>query len=595
MSGYADPDDPAISLVRLAGPSASISRALRVLLRMADRVLGIHEINRRYRTGIRPGVDPFEFARQTLDTLEIGVEISPAGAVEHIPRSGPVLLVSNHPFGGAEALCLVRLLCRVRADVRFLANGALRVFPELAPLLIPVNPLTTEASNVVSVRRCQTHLESGGLLVVFPAGRVASYYSGRQRITDAPWNRLVDHLLRYADATLLAVHFPGTNSRAFHLMGRIWEPFRMLMLPRELLGKHGELLRVELRWPISSDTWRKLPLEDTTPLARLLSTISHRPNTAPATPTAVCQCAPLARRGPVGAMLADIGALPQSQLLVGDPHFSVFWADARQISALMREIARERERTFRALDEGSGAELDTDGFDASYVHLFAWDWQSNTLVGTYRMGRTDQLRSAAGKAGLYLSQMFEFAPAFHDSAPPALELGRSFVAPEHQRSYRALYLLWQGIGRYLVQHPQYRRLYGTVSLSRQFNDIAVAMLCDALIEPGAAVRPRYPLRTPLPPEWIEFRQLPGSRDLSTLSAIVRSLDASGKDLPVLLRHYHRIGARFHCVAVDPNFRNTPGLLLSVDLDQVEARKIAPFFGDGLQDYLSYAAATRDAT
>ena len=595
MSGCADPDEPAISLARLAGASTRISQGMRVMLKIADRVLGIHELNRRYRAGISPGADPFEFARQALDTLEISVEVSPDDAVKQIPHTGPVLLVSNHPFGGAEALCLASLLRDIRADVRFLANGALRVFAELEPLLIPVNPLSIEASNVTSIRRCQAHLESGGLLVVFPAGRVASYHGGRRRIADARWNRLVDRLLRRSDASLLAVHFPGTNSRAFHAMGRIWETSKMLMLPRELLGKHGERLRTELRSPISSAAWRKLPLEDLTPLARLLSTVSRNSLATSAGGSGSANRAPVAQRGPVASMLKDITSLPASQLLLDDQRFSVFWAYGHQIPAVMHEIARERERTFRVLDEGSGAALDTDDFDATYVQLFAWDWQSNTLVGAYRMGRTDQLRRTAGNAGLYLSQMFEFAPAFHDSAPPALELGRSFVAPEHQRSYRALYLLWQGIGRFLVQHPQYRRLYGTVSLSRQFNDTAVAMLCDALIEPGAAVQPRYALRTPLPAEWLEFRHVPGARDLTTLSVIVRSFDSAGKDLPVLLRHYHRIGARFHCVGVDPNFLDTPGLLLSVDLDGIEPRKVAAFFGDGLEGYLNHPAAARDAS
>ena len=32
----------------------------------------------------------------------------------------------------------------------------------------------------------------------------------------------------------------------------------------------------------------------------------------------------------------------------------------------------------------------------------------------------------------------------------ALEVGRSFVRPEHQRNYASLMLLWKGIGAFVV-------------------------------------------------------------------------------------------------------------------------------------------------
>ncbi len=252
----------------------------------------------------------------------------------------------------------------------------------------------------------------------------------------------------------------------------------------------------------------------------------------------------------------------------------------------MAEIARERERVFRQHAEGSGEPADTDAFDASYVQLFAWDRAAGELVGAYRMGRSDRLLATAGHAGLYLSRVFEFAPGFHDPAAPALELGRSFIVPEHQRSFHGLYLLWRGIGSYLVAHPQYRRLYGTVSLSRQYDAQAIAMLCDALVTPSSLVRPRIRLQTPLGKEWQEFRRASAPLDLATLSALVRGLDHEGKDIPVLLRHYMKLGASFHAVGVDRNFNDTPGLLLSVDVPRLEPRTLKTFLGAGADAYLA---------
>ena len=201
-------------------------------------------------------------------------------------------------------------------------------------------------------------------------------------------------------------------------------------------------------------------------------------------------------------------------------------------------------------------------------------------------------------AGVYLTQMFEFDNGFYDSMPPALELGRSFVVPEHQKSFHSLYLLWRGIGRFLVAHPRYRRLYGTVSLSRQYDDRAIALMCAELIEPLPHIRPRHQLPQLQHPEWLSCRKDIGRLDLKTLSACVRGLDQKGKDIPILVKHYHKIGAKFHCVAVDPNFNNTPGLLLMVDMDKASPKTISTFLGKDGDDYLAYRpeqANTEEAT
>ena len=279
--------------------------------------------------------------------------------------------------------------------------------------------------------------------------------------------------------------------------------------------------------------------------------------------------------------------MPERQQLLRFKNYHVYYAAADQIPNVMAEIATERERVFRAYDEGSGQSLDTDDFDATYVQLFVWDSTNTSLVGAYRMGRTDEILSDIGPTGLYLSQMFEFDRGFHDPAVPALELGRSFVVPEHQRSFHALYLLWQGIGRYLAAHPRYRRLYGTVSLSRQYDDRAMAMLCNALIRPDASVRPKHPLTTPLHPEWLDYRSAHEAFSLDDISAFVRGLDCDGKDVPVLLRHYHKLGARFLAVGVDPNFNDTPGLLLSVDIASLPTKTLATFLGANAPEYLQH--------
>ncbi len=547
-----------------------------------DRLLGLKAVNRVYRQ--LHGLPSYEFVRRGLEVLNISVKSTPEGIRNLIPAEGPLLVTSNHPFGGVEMLALAQVLKSVRTDIKFLANTGLQVFHELQPLFVATNPLKVTQQNLSSIRHCEAHLKAGGVLVIFPAGRVSFSPHGSDRIRDGDWNRIVGHLAKKTGATLLPVFFRGTNSPLFQTLGKLWDRSKMLLLPRELLRQQGRTIRFNIGHPIATEVWRHMDARELTRYARLM-TYLQEPQIPPVSALET-ELAPLAALSDPALIETELSLLPDKQRLLDFKQYSVFYAQASQIPHLVDDIARERERVFRLYDEGSGQPRDGDDFDATYVQLFVWDNQTHSLVGAYRMGKTDQLRRQ-GAESVYLTQMFQFDDAFYDNMPPALELGRSFVVPEQQKSFHALYLLWRGIGRFLVAHPRYRRLYGTVSLSRQYDDRAVALMCDSLIEPLPQVRPRHALPQLANAEWQSYRQEKKELNLKTLSSLVRGLDNEGKDVPVLLKHYYKIGAKFHCVAVDPNFNDTPGLLLMVDMEEVSSKTLSTFLGQDAEAYLAY--------
>ncbi len=588
----ASPDPRAVSdahigLRALADEPAYASPGLQRAAPLLDRLLGIRALDRIYRDRRMHGLPPFEFVECTLDALAIGVAPGPTDWMRRVPEQGPLLLVSNHPYGGAEALALAQALRPLRTDIKFLANSGLKVFRELRPLLIGVNPLKVTQKNLGAIRQCESHLADGGVLVLFPAGRVSSRPRGETRIQDAAWNRLVGRLAQWSGATLLPVFFHGGNSAMFHLAGALWDPLKMLMLPREFLKLRGRTLHFTIGRAQPSSHWRHMPTDALTRHARAMTywLETQRETSEGLPPAADAAPEPLAPLTDPDRIECELAALPARQRLLDHQHFTVYYAKAAQIPLLMNDIARERERVFRMHDEGSGQPHDSDAYDAVYVQLFVWDRRSRTLVGAYRLGHADQLRSSGDT---YLAHMFAFDPAFYEQAAPSLEMGRSFVVPEHQRHFYSLYLLWRGIGRYLALHPRYRRLYGTVSLSRQYHAGTIAMICDALIEPATEVVPRLPLVHPLHAEWLEYRRFLGKPDLLTLSACVRAVEPSGRDLPILLKHYMKLGARFHAVGIDPHFNRTPGLLLSVDMDAVPFKLLETFLAGDATAYLAGA-------
>ena len=159
-----------------------------------------------------------------------------------IPESGPVVVMANHPFGGADALALGTLCTARRADTLMLANEmAAQVVPGPGEAMIPLSILGGEGSarkNAPSLRRALEHLRNGGLLAVFPSGEVASWKGSA--VEEGPWSPHVAALALKSKATLVTVRFFGKTPFWFHLAGGIHPLVRTALLPRVLLGMHGQ-------------------------------------------------------------------------------------------------------------------------------------------------------------------------------------------------------------------------------------------------------------------------------------------------------------------------------------------------------------------
>ena len=139
----------------------------------------------------------------------------------------------------------------------------------------------------------------------------------------------------------------------------------------------------------------------------------------------------------------EVMTLPAERALVTSEPFVVFHANAAEIPNTLREIGRQREIAFRKAGEGTGRPADLDEFDEYYIHLFLWNRETKEVVGAYRLGRADEIPSRFGDRGLYTSTFSYYDTVFLNHINPALELGRSFVRPEYQKSFPPLFLLWK--------------------------------------------------------------------------------------------------------------------------------------------------------
>ena len=556
-------------------------------------LLGVNELLRTYdRFKKFPG--DVHFFDRALNSLRVTLAVDDE-QLNHIPTHGPTIIVANHPFGGVDGLAAGSLAVRRHPNVRVLANQWLCRIPELQPWLLPVAVFgdgENKFANASVLRSAVEHLKRDGLLVVFPAGVVSHWKLGRPGIVDPPWNRLVAALARRTHATVVPVYFEGHNSWIFQVAGLVHPMLRTALLPRELLRRRASRITVRVGHAVSGNAIAAFT--DDNALTAWLRLRTYDLACRKPSDTSESQGKPvgLVETVPARTIGDELSRLSSSALLVSQGPFRVYSVPARAIPKTLIEIGRLRELTFRAVGEGTGAALDIDRFDANYQHLFVFDESEGRIVGGYRLGFCDELLRAEGPCGLYTSTLFQYNAEFLRQLRDTIELGRSFVRGDYQRSPLALAMLWRGIGEVLVRNPRYDRLMGPVSISGSYGNAARRLIVSYLenlekdVVHKRAVKGRRPPRDRLPAD--ERAQiLSVGRNLRRLGRLVADLDAQKRGVPVLLERYLELGGHVLALNVDPLFGHCLDALIMVDVPRAPESMLRRFLGaEGLHRYLS---------
>jgi putative hemolysin len=203
-----------------------------------------------------------------------------------------------------------------------------------------------------------------------------------------------------------------------------------------------------------------------------------------------------------------------------------------------------------------------------------------------------------GIRGIYTSTLFRYKPEFLKRLGPALELGRSFVRPEYQKSYAPLLLLWKGIGRFIVENPHYKTVFGPVSITDEYQALSRQLMVRFLkmtryrADMAGYVRARKPLRTKPVKGWdIDAAVRSMKDDVEDISELISCIETDRKGIPVLLKQYLKLGGRIVGFNVDPAFGNVLDGLIMVDLTQTEPKMLERYLGkDGAPLFLAYHEA-----
>ncbi len=217
-------------------------------------------------------------------TIRIGERISPLPApelmdelalmiaknvdvtgLEHIPRSGPAMIVCNHPTGIADGIIMWSVLAKIRPDLFFFANrDAIRVMPQLDQIIAPVEwrkDKRSHSSNRETLTYAGNAFKEGRLGVLFPSGRLAKRKG--LRLFERPWMPSAAMLARKYELPVVPMHMTARNSALFYLFDALHPTLRDITLFHEVVNKSRHSFVVRADKPLSGGSLPKNATEAT--------------------------------------------------------------------------------------------------------------------------------------------------------------------------------------------------------------------------------------------------------------------------------------------------------------------------------------------
>lgn len=528
-----------------------------------------HEVNQFLVT--HQDLKGFDFIEQVLDHFKFSYSISHRDR-SNIPASGRVVIVANHPLGALDGLSLLKLVGEVRRDVKIVVNDMLMNFQAVKDLLLPVDNLNkaTQKSSIADIINCLNNDEA---VIVFPAGEVSRIRPNGVR--DGKWTSGFLHFAKKTNSPILPIYVEARNSSLFYSSSMVYKPLAGMLLAHELFNKNSQTITLRVGQSIPFQQIRLLPLAKKE-IAKLIRRHLYRigKGKSPLFETEQTIIHPQERR-------AIKKELQQAELLGETTDGKkIYLFDYKSDSAVMHEIGRLREITFRQVGEGTGKKSDLDRYDRDYRHLILWDEQELEIAGAYRLAEVKNVFLKSDTRGIYSQELFNYnqkeMTRFFEQG---IELGRSFVSPKYWGK-RSLDYLWYGIGAYLKRYPEIRYLFGPVSLSDSYPEFAKALItCFYQLyfkdkEQLATARVPYRLDAHLQQRVNDvITGLHYDADFKAMRVQLTHMDVS---IPTLYKQYADLceagGVRFIDFSIDVDFGNCIDGLVMVDLQALKPAK-----------------------
>ncbi|MDR3528584.1 MAG: lysophospholipid acyltransferase family protein [Rhizomicrobium sp.] len=166
------------------------------------------------------------------------------------PRTGPLVVVCNHPYGVLDGIVSCHIVGKARPDFLVLTNAVICKAEPLRRYLLPIDFAESKEAvqtNLKSRAAAITHLQAGGCVLIFPAGGVSTTPKWwHRRAIDSDWKTFTAKLITAGHAPVAPLYFAGQNSLLFQLVSHVSLTLRLALLFHEVHNKIGSEVRTAL-------------------------------------------------------------------------------------------------------------------------------------------------------------------------------------------------------------------------------------------------------------------------------------------------------------------------------------------------------------
>jgi putative hemolysin len=258
VEGRAPGAAPRVRSLPLSYARPEQTRFRRALIRAVEAVSGRATLQRLYAEWQAGPPDPEEpIFSAAIRVMRVRPEIV-AGDLSALPRSGPLLVLTNHPFGILDGLLVGHLVATLRRDVKIMTHSLLCQPEEARDVLLPVDFGPGEEARRTSAetrRRAAEWLDQGHVLIVFPAGSVSTAAGPFDRhAVDGAWHPFVGRLAQRRGVRTAVMFLHGQNSRLFQIASHVNYALRLGLLIKEFKSRVDQPVRVVVGKPLDAGT-----------------------------------------------------------------------------------------------------------------------------------------------------------------------------------------------------------------------------------------------------------------------------------------------------------------------------------------------------
>ena len=198
-------------------------------------------------------VEGIDFVRSFIEYMDIKIEVR---GLENVPKNSRLLFAANHPLGGVDGMCLLKIIHeQIRANPKSISNDLLINIRPLRSFMIGVNKHGGNSKdNVAEMHRV---FEGDDAVVFFASGLVS-----RRRwfkIEDVDWKGTFVKKSFLHERDVVPVFISGRVSGFFYRLANLRKflgiryNIEMLYLPNEMFKQKGMHLIIKFGKPIH---WR---------------------------------------------------------------------------------------------------------------------------------------------------------------------------------------------------------------------------------------------------------------------------------------------------------------------------------------------------